>query len=150
MGRYQPAVEFILSHFLARFCRILPTAENSETDLDAGNYSMKFGLRPSEGLHRWHKVKLSVPPIVPQAHFTHAGTSHSAAAEHFVRKKTSFRMPFFVVKTSGLEPPTPCMSSKYSNQLSYAFIFCLIYYCLFIGNANFIKLAFPFGAGDGT
>gem|GEM_PF-4569280 len=26
-----------------------------------------------------------------------------------------------VVKTSGLEPPTPCMSSRYSNQLSYAF-----------------------------
>ena len=27
-----------------------------------------------------------------------------------------------VVKTSGLEPPTPCMSSRYSNQLSYTFI----------------------------
>ena len=27
-----------------------------------------------------------------------------------------------MVKTSGLEPPTPCMSSRYSNQLSYAFI----------------------------
>ena len=26
-----------------------------------------------------------------------------------------------MVKTSGLEPPTPCMSSRYSNQLSYAF-----------------------------
>ena len=25
-----------------------------------------------------------------------------------------------VVETSGLEPMTPCMSSKYSNQLSYA------------------------------
>jgi hypothetical protein len=25
-----------------------------------------------------------------------------------------------LVRTSGLEPPTPCMSSKYSNQLSYA------------------------------
>ena len=31
-------------------------------------------------------------------------------------------MQSLVVKTSGLEPPTPCMSSKYSNQLSYAFI----------------------------
>ena len=28
----------------------------------------------------------------------------------------------FLVKTSGLEPPTPCMSSRYSNQLSYAFV----------------------------
>lgn len=27
-----------------------------------------------------------------------------------------------MVKTSGFEPPTPCMSSRYSNQLSYAFI----------------------------
>ena len=27
-----------------------------------------------------------------------------------------------MVKTSGLEPPTPCMSSRYSNQLSYAFV----------------------------
>ena len=28
----------------------------------------------------------------------------------------------YMVKTSGLEPPTPCMSSRYSNQLSYAFV----------------------------
>ena len=27
-----------------------------------------------------------------------------------------------MVKMSGLEPPTPCMSSRYSNQLSYTFI----------------------------
>ena len=26
----------------------------------------------------------------------------------------------FLVETTGLEPVTPCMSSKYSNQLSYA------------------------------
>ena len=25
-----------------------------------------------------------------------------------------------LVETTGLEPVTPCMSSKYSNQLSYA------------------------------
>ncbi len=25
-----------------------------------------------------------------------------------------------MVETTGLEPVTPCMSSKYSNQLSYA------------------------------
>ena len=33
---------------------------------------------------------------------------------------------FYLVETSGLEPLTPCMSSKYSNQLSYASV--LIYY----------------------
>lgn len=27
---------------------------------------------------------------------------------------------FRVVETTGIEPVTPCMSSKYSNQLSYA------------------------------
>lgn len=27
---------------------------------------------------------------------------------------------FHMVETSGLEPPTPCMSSRYSDQLSYA------------------------------
>ncbi len=27
---------------------------------------------------------------------------------------------FCVVETTGIEPVTPCMSSKYSNQLSYA------------------------------
>ncbi len=26
----------------------------------------------------------------------------------------------FLVETTGIEPVTPCMSSKYSNQLSYA------------------------------
>ena len=29
-------------------------------------------------------------------------------------------MSFFMVETTGLEPVTPCMSSKYSDQLSYA------------------------------
>ena len=38
-------------------------------------------------------------------------------------KTTCFYKSFFLlVRTSGLEPPTPCMSSKYSNQLSYALI----------------------------
>ena len=31
--------------------------------------------------------------------------------------------PSGLVETSGLEPLTPCMSSKYSNQLSYASVF---------------------------
>ena len=57
-----------------------------------------------------------------------------------------------MVKTSGLEPPTPCMSSKYSNQLSYAFIsyrcnyynrfarVCKESFCLFILSCNGIRL----------
>ena len=34
------------------------------------------------------------------------------------RKKARHSVPFFLVETAGLEPVTPCMSSKYSNQLS--------------------------------
>ena len=38
-----------------------------------------------------------------------------------LNKNNGFVMkPLFLVETSGLEPLTPCMSSKYSNQLSYA------------------------------
>ena len=36
------------------------------------------------------------------------------------KKPHPVRMRFFLVETSGLEPLTPCMSSKYSSQLSYA------------------------------
>ena len=36
------------------------------------------------------------------------------------KKPHPVRMRFFLVETTGLEPVTPCMSSKYSNQLSYA------------------------------
>ena len=42
------------------------------------------------------------------------------------RNLWKIKLPYFymgaLVKTGGLEPPTPCMSSRYSNQLSYAFI----------------------------
>ena len=31
----------------------------------------------------------------------------------------------FLVETAGFEPATPCMSSKYSNHLSYASVPCL-------------------------
>ncbi len=34
----------------------------------------------------------------------------------------------FLVETTGIEPVTPCMSSKYSNQLSYASTAILFYY----------------------
>ena len=37
---------------------------------------------------------------------------------------------FLLVETSGLEPLTPCMSSKYSNQLSYASKYLQRYYTL--------------------
>lgn len=30
----------------------------------------------------------------------------------------------YMVETTGIEPVTPCMSSKYSNQLSYASVIC--------------------------
>ena len=42
--------------------------------------------------------------------------------ECFMKKKSTVlhTMLFLLVETSGLEPLTPCMSSKYSNQLSYA------------------------------
>ena len=35
-------------------------------------------------------------------------------------KKIPFRERDFLVETTGLEPVTPCMSSMYSSQLSYA------------------------------
>ena len=48
----------------------------------------------------------------------------------FLRKKVgiAFAMPTFLVETDGFEPSTPCMSSKYSNQLSYASVPGLLYY----------------------
>ncbi len=35
---------------------------------------------------------------------------------------------YYLVETTGIEPVTPCMSSKYSNQLSYASKAYLFYY----------------------
>ena len=37
-----------------------------------------------------------------------------------IKKSTANAVLFFMVETTGIEPVTPCMSSKYSNQLSYA------------------------------
>ena len=42
--------------------------------------------------------------------------------EKLKSRKPAWLSAFSLVKTSGLEPPTPCMSSRYSNQLSYAFL----------------------------
>ena len=36
------------------------------------------------------------------------------------RKRIAVAILFLLVETTGIEPVTPCMSSKYSNQLSYA------------------------------
>lgn len=41
---------------------------------------------------------------------------------------------------SGIEPPTPCMSSKYSNQLSYTFKHIFLFY----HNVNKITILFYF------
>ena len=43
-------------------------------------------------------------------------------------KKAPLWVPFCLVETTGLEPVTPCMSSKYSNQLSYASVIHIQYY----------------------
>ena len=37
-------------------------------------------------------------------------------------------MSFILLETTGIEPVTPCMSSKYSNQLSYASVLRVIVY----------------------
>ena len=36
-----------------------------------------------------------------------------------IKKYRSYERYRFLVRMSGLEPMTPCMSSRYSNQLSY-------------------------------
>ena len=67
-----------------------------------------------------------VPHIVPKGHFTHEvrftpeGHFTYRRAEHIVQKSTCQSKCFFVVETVGIEPTTPCMSSMYSNHLSYA------------------------------
>ena len=55
---------------------------------------------------------------------------HAAAEKSAKAKKAPQGCFFVLVETSGLEPLTPCMSSKYSNQLSYASL-TQIYYTLF-------------------
>ena len=44
-----------------------------------------------------------------------------------MRKDHRISWIFSVVKMNGLEPSTPCMSSRYSNQLSYTHIGKLTY-----------------------
>ena len=46
---------------------------------------------------------------------------------------------FKVVETVELESTTPCMSSKYSNQLSYASVYGLLYYTGFENAIVFLK-----------
>ena len=44
----------------------------------------------------------------------------SDAKASATQKRPPYWVVFRVVETTGIEPVTPCMSSKYSNQLSYA------------------------------
>ena len=48
-------------------------------------------------------------------------------AEGLDKKRTKQMLRSFLVETGGLEPLTPCMSSRYSNQLSYASKLLLLY-----------------------
>ena len=45
---------------------------------------------------------------------------NSVVTTYSAYKKTIALAMVFMVETTGIEPVTPCMSSKYSNQLSYA------------------------------
>ena len=51
------------------------------------------------------------------------GQSRLDSEAVFKTKKALCECFFVLVETTGIEPVTPCMSSKYSNQLSYASIF---------------------------
>ena len=67
-----------------------------------------------------------------------SGTRWSSNAPVKNKKSTAVGAFLFLVETSGLEPLTPCMSSKYSNQLSYAsvvFTECIIHY-----SPQFVKI----------
>ena len=52
----------------------------------------------------------------------------SAARLFYEVKKTDDRNESSVMETTGIEPVTPCMSSKYSNQLSYASVTLVLYH----------------------
>ena len=45
----------------------------------------------------------------------------------------------FYLETTGLEPVTPCMSSKYSSQLSYASVTIILYHTHFKNAIPFSK-----------
>ena len=61
-------------------------------------------------------------------------TQKDCLTEHLIQKSLiclSDKLGFFLVETAELESATPCMSSKYSNQLSYASVFsltCVLYH----------------------
>ena len=46
------------------------------------------------------------------------------------KKKVPHCRAGLLVETTGLEPVTPCMSSKYSDQLSYASVFACRHYII--------------------
>ena len=53
--------------------------------------------------------------ICPNRHELDYGSSPNRT---LTKKKKPLTAVFLLVETAGLEPVTPCMSSKYSNQLS--------------------------------
>ena len=59
-------------------------------------------------------------------------------------KRDGFCHPFsFLVETTGIEPVTSCMSSKHSNQLSYASATTCIITHLFSKSNTFLKKILP-------
>ena len=64
--------------------------------------------------------------------------SDSPKALHQKQEGMTDGHPFlFLVETTGIEPVTSCMSSKHSNQLSYASATGVLYH-------NFFQIAIPF------
>ena len=64
--------------------------------------------------------------VIAKEFLIHASRDDIPLLSQWIKKSKSEDLDF-LVETSGLEPPTPCMSSKYSNQLSYASIYFIIF-----------------------
>ena len=62
----------------------------------------------------------------PTANLSYARANYGSRMLRTQNKKTPKRCLIVLVGTNGLEPSTSCMSSKRSNQLSYAPISCII------------------------
>ena len=96
----------------------------------AGMQHTACGILPNEQIEvRLHRKRNSYD------YFIASGNTRSTLCEcelinpklhQYKRGQPQGLTSFILVETTGLEPVTPCMSSKYSNQLSYASV--LIYY----------------------
>ena len=60
------------------------------------------------------------------------------------KRRLLFTNVFYLVETTGFEPVTPCMSSKYSNQLSYASKRVILYHIFFEKATPFCKFFYIF------